>query len=104
MEELNSLPAEVMKGTELEVVLMQLKDLTTRYVKKQKDIRKKTLEEINTKLSIAEDNDDSENAKILRFKIQTFDDEFVQQEWDKCTNFTLLEDERPSMAFLTIES
>ena len=40
MEELNTLPAEVRKGTKLEIVLIQLKDLTTIYVKKQNDIRK----------------------------------------------------------------
>lgn len=66
MEELCCLPSEVRKATDLDVVLVQFKELTIRYDKKQKYIRKKTLEEINTKLSIAEHNDDSENARTLR--------------------------------------
>ena len=80
MEEINNLPAEVRKGTELETVLMQFKNLTTRYVKKQKDIRKWTIEEINTKLSMAGNSDDLDGAQNLISKTKTFKEEFFQQE------------------------
>ena len=68
IELINNLPAEARKGTELEFVLMQQKDLTNLYVKKQIDIRQRTLEEINTKLSIAENGDDWDEDQNIRSK------------------------------------
>ena len=37
-------------------------------------------------------------------KIQTFEDEYLQKKWENCKDFTLLEDEKPTKAFLNIES
>jgi hypothetical protein len=41
VEDLNNNPVEVRKETELEMVLMQLKNIATNYVKDQKEKRKK---------------------------------------------------------------
>ena len=42
-----------------------------------------TLNEINTKLSIAENGGDIMGAKLYRDKIQSFEDEQLQKEWEK---------------------
>ena len=54
MEDINNLPSEVNKGTELETVLMQLKVLTLEYCKKKNLIRKTTLDQLTTSLATAE--------------------------------------------------
>ena len=43
-------------------------------------------------------------ANFYKDKIQQFEEEFIQKEWEKQKEFTLLEDEKPSKAFLNIES
>jgi len=43
-------------------------------------------------------------ANLLKDKIKKIEDDFVQKEWEKCKEFTLLQDEKPSKAFLNIES
>ena len=58
VEEISYLPSEVKKRTELEVVLMKLKVFTLEYLTNKNKIRKETLNEINTKLNIAENEGD----------------------------------------------
>ena len=80
VEEISYLPSEVQKGTELEVVLMKLKVFTLEYLKKKNKIRKETLSEINTKLSIAENEGDLLSAKIYKGKIKKIEEEYLQKE------------------------
>ena len=72
--------------------------------KKKTKIRKTTLEGINTNLSNAENRGDSKDVESLKNQIKEFEEEFLQKEWDKCKNFTFLEDERPTKNFFNIES
>ena len=41
---------------------------------------------------------------FLKTKLKKIEDDFIQKEWEKCKEFTLLQDEKPSKAFLNIES
>ena len=68
VEEISYLPSEVQKGTELEVVLMKIKVFTLEHIKNKIKIRKETLNEVNTKLSIAENDGNLMSAKIYKEK------------------------------------
>ena len=103
VEEVSYLPTEVNKGTELEVVFMKLKVFTLEYLNNKGKIKKETIKEINTKLSNDENTGDLLSANFYKEKIQQFEEEFIQKEWGKWKEFTLLEDEKPSKAFLNRE-
>ena len=83
---------------------MKLKVFTLEYLKKKGKIKRETIKEINSKLCKAENEDDLLEANFLRGKIKKIEDEFVLKEWEKRKEFTLLQDEKPSKAFLNIES
>ena len=83
---------------------MKLKVFTLEYLKKKGKIKRETLKEINIKLCNAENEGDLLGVDFLKNKIQQFEDEYIHKEWEKQKEFTLLEDEKPSKAFLNIES
>ena len=66
---------------------MKLKVFTLEYLKNKNKIRKETLNEINIKLSNAENEGDLKSAKIYQDKIQKFEDEYIQKEWEKHKDF-----------------
>ena len=69
VEEISNLPAEVKRGTELEIVLMKLKVFTLEYLKKKGKIERDTIKEINSRLCKAENEDDLFEANFFRDKI-----------------------------------
>merc|ERR1711864_47265 len=83
---------------------MKLKVFTLEYLKKKGKIKRETIKEINLKLCKAENEDDLLDANSLREKIKKIEDDFVLKEWEKRKEFTLLQDEKTSKAFLNIES
>ena len=103
-EEINNLPSEVSKGTVLETILMQLRVLKLEYCKKKNKIKKTTIKQLTKGLAEAEAKEDNDKVEKTRNQIKKFEDDFLQQEWDKRKNFTFLEDERPTKNFLNIES
>ena len=104
MEEINDLPSDNKKGTELEMILMELNDLTINFTKREEKVRKDALKGLNQGLTKYEEINDSQNAKFLREKIKALKDEFIVKECAKRKNFTILEDKRPTKTFLNIES
>ena len=80
-----------MKSTELEMILIELKLLTTRYAKDLRTKRDKQLKDENNKLSKANINDDQDNAKIIRDKIKLLEEEILSEEWKKFKKFSNLE-------------
>ena len=104
MEEINDLPSDNRKGTELEMILMELKDLTINFTKNETKTRKDAFKGLTKDLTEAEGINDSNNAKILREKIKLLEEKFIEEECAKRKTYTILEDERPSQRFLNIES
>ena len=51
---INSLESEVSKSTEIEVILMELKDITIRYTKAQKEEKADKLKKVNEELNRTE--------------------------------------------------
>ena len=71
MEEINNLPSDCKKGTELEMVLMELKALTIKFNKKEKKDRSDTLEGINRDLQKV--------RKLMIPKMQNFSETKLKQ-------------------------
>ena len=44
------------------------------------------------------------SAKLYKDKVKKFEDKYIQKEWENCKDFTLLENEKSTKAFLNIES
>ena len=103
-EEINSLESEVSKGTELEIILMELKDITIRYITAQKIARDNRLKKATDELNKAEHLGNFEKSQELQVIIGKIEEEDVQKECECLHTFALLEDEKPSKAFLNIES
>ena len=104
MDDINNMESNVRKGTELEMVLMELKQLTTRYAKDQRV--KTTVERIivDNDLKKAIINNDHETAEKVRSRIAELEGIHLKEELEKRQAFTVLEDERPSKAFLNMEN
>ena len=70
MEEINNLPSDNKKGTELEMILMELKDLTINFTKKEEKVRKDALKGINHDLTKAEEMNNSQNKNSSETKLK----------------------------------
>ena len=51
MDDINNLESTVKKGSEREVTLMEMKDITARHSKENRNSKRKLLSEINNELS-----------------------------------------------------
>ena len=80
------------KSTELEMILMELKLLTTRYAKDLKTNRDKKLRDENSKLNVANNEDRHNNTIIIQERIRTLEEEILIEEWKNIKKFSNLED------------
>ena len=103
-EDINSLESEVSKGTELEVILMELKDITIRYLTAQKKASDFRLKKATDELNLAEHQGNFEKSQELQVVVGKLEEEDLQKECERLRTFALLEDERPSKTFLNINS
>ena len=86
------------------MTLMELKLLTTRYGNNIRNKQDRKLKDENTKLNKANNNDNHEQAKVIRDKIKTLEEEILINEWKKHKMFSNLEDECPTKGFLNLEN
>merc|ERR1712055_885965 len=86
------------------MILIELKDLTIQYTKKEAKTRKEAFKGLTKDLNEAESENDSTNVKIFRDKIKQLEEMFIEEECAKRKTYTILEDEHPSKTFLNIES
>ena len=92
------------KSTELEMILMDLKLLTTKYAKETKNACDNSLRNENEKLNKANNEDNHDEAILIQKKIKILEEEILIEEWKKCKKFSNLEVECPSKRFLNLES
>ena len=83
-EEINSMESSCeKKSTELEMILMELKQLTTKYSKNLKSKRDKKIKEVNSQLNKANNEDRHNDVIIIQERIKVLEEEILLEDWKK---------------------
>ena len=77
------------KSMELEMILMELKLLTTKYAKEQKNKCDKRLGEENSNLNKANNEDRQNDVIIIQEKIKALKEEILIEEWKNIKSFPI---------------
>ena len=108
IEELILLPREINDSSLLEFILHKMKEVTITFSKALYFRRRVEKEDLIKALTHALESQVTEaNKKLiseLEQSLQSLENQYIREDLEKKASFTLLEDERPSKAFLNMES
>ena len=79
------------KSMELEMILMELKLLTTKYAKEIKNKRDKSIKEENSKLNKANNEDKHDEVILIQERIKVLQEEILIEDWKISYVFSILQ-------------
>jgi cellobiose-specific phosphotransferase system component IIA len=87
----------------LDFIVLKAGNATKRYQRDLKNLEKDALQEIETKLEKAHDNESAEVIEGLKEEHKTILDQVCEREAVKLKTFKILHDEKPSKGMIALE-